>query len=680
VKFPVILRLLLPLIGAVILHFYAGFSIGLPGLLLFLGITVLLASPLGSRFDKKAMLFNLIYPILFFLLGGYVSSINNSAENQNYFMNYGESWNNYVVKVLEPLQEKENSVKCVAEVIQVEGQKSCGKTLIYLQKDSSVLMPEYGDLIAINANFNEIKSNGNPKEFDYARYLKIHNIREQTYLKTSSWKIIGNDANPIFRSIYNLRNHLSNVIQNSGMSEKNAMVANALLLGQKEYLDKDVLRSYSSAGAMHVLAVSGLHVGIVMLILTFLVKPIKKFRQGKKLFVVIVLLGIWFYAMITGLSPSVMRAAVMFTFIVVGQEMQRDTTVYQSIMVSAFLLILIEPYIIFQVGFQLSYLAVLGIVYLQPKIENLFYVKNKILYKAWQISAVSIAAQIATFPLGLYYFHQFPNFFLLSNLLVIPLAFFILMLGIIYLVFHTIPFLNDLVFWLFDGLISLLNWGVEWVQKLPYSILWGISIEWYEVFILYVTILLGSVAFIYRKPKAFIAALVTCVFLLVFNIYENQKLDNENVVYVYNINDEFAIDVFYGQENIFFCSKDLYQDEDKLLFHVKHNWFYRTGDEQPKKWINIQEIDFLKTGDKIFGFLSNSNLSEYKTRVPKLDFLVLSEIDFIDEEILSILSENKTKIIVANKVDYSLKKYVTNPLRHLDVIDLNEEGAFEYFF
>ena len=662
----------------VILHFYAGIYFGLSIGLSLLAVLIILVTPLFSKSQFGTFTFQLTYVLFFFFLGGYISHVHKSNENQYYFAEKGDYYNNYLVKVVEPPQEKERSIKCIVEVLQVNEEPACGKTLLYLEKDLERIAPEYGDLLYLNSHFQQIKSNGNPKEFDYARYLRIHNINEQAYVKTEKWKKVGNEANPFLSFVFDLRKYLSGVLKESGMSEKNAMVANALLLGQKEYLDKDVLRSYSSAGAMHVLAVSGLHVGIIMLILNFIFSPLKKLRRGKTTFLILVVSGIWFYALITGLSPSVMRAAVMFSFIVLGKELQRDTTVYQSILVSAFILILLEPYIIFQVGFQLSYLAVLGIVYLQPKIENLFYVKNKILYKAWQISAVSIAAQIATFPLGLYYFHQFPNFFLLSNLIVIPLAFFILMIGISFLVFHKIPYLSDAIFWLFDGLISMLNWGVEMVEKLPYSIMWGISIEWYEVFLLYITILLGSVAFINRKSKVFLASLVGVVILLSLNLYERKKLENENQICIYNINDELAIDVFYGRQNIFYSSEELLNNEDKMLFHVKHNWFYRTGQEEPSEFRSIDSLEFFKIGESSFGVYEGNEINE-SSGFPDLQFAILHDIDFIKQEIIELFESKKTTLILASNVSYKVKKFLRSR-ESLSIYDLKEEGAFEMSF
>jgi competence protein ComEC len=448
-------------------------------------------------------------------------------------------------------------------------------------------------------------------------------------------------------------------------------------LGQKEYLDKDVLRSYSSAGAMHVLAVSGLHVGIVMLILAFFLAPLKKIQKGKIIYLICLLTGIWFYALITGLSPSVLRASVMFSFIIFGKELQRETSIYQSIMVSAFLLILIEPYIIFQVGFQLSYLAVLGIVYLQPKIGNLIYIKNFILYKAWQITAVSIAAQIATFPLGLYYFHQFPNFFMLSNLIVIPAAFLLLILGVSYFVLHLIPLLSDVILFLFDKMLTVLNWGVEFVQALPYSIVWGISIAWFEVILIYVALVLISLGLANKKVNYVFASLVLTLFLVGYNIYEKVRISNQHYACIYNVKDELAIDVFNGPENTFYSTKEFIANDEKLLFHVKHNWFYRSGREEPYNWKDISGTDLIALGDYSLLSLNAENHDSLLTHYPITDIVLISEINFISSEVIEIIKFYPSKVIIGPGVNYKVQNYLKSQIDSSKLHYLKTDGAFE---
>ncbi|MEO9532968.1 MAG: ComEC/Rec2 family competence protein [Crocinitomicaceae bacterium] len=673
--------MLFPLIVGVIIQFHFAFSVSVNVVLTALILLVSLAVPIASKWPFVSRLYVPASVITFYLIGGYLGSLNDSRLHPKYFWDEASAEaSNFACKIVEPPEEKVNSIKAVVQVFQRNDQAVTGKTLLYFQKDSAANNLRYGDVLYFTGRFNQISQNNNPKEFNYRRYLRIHDIHHQLYLKSENWSWQRNEGNSLVKSIFDLRHYLSEVIQESGMNDKNVMVANALLLGQKELLDKEVLRSYSSAGAMHVLAVSGLHVGIIMLILNFIFSPIKKRRAGKWLFLSLVVGGIWFYAIITGLSPSVLRAAVMFSFIVFGKELQRETNIYQSLMFSAFVLILIEPYIIFQVGFQLSYLAVLGIVYLQPKISNWFYFSNTVLDKAWQITAVSLAAQTATFPLGLYYFHQFPNFFMLSNLIVIPLAFVLLIVGVTYLVLHFVPIVSHLLLLVFDSLLSLLNLGVEWVERLPYSILWGISIEWFEVVAIYITMLLAVIGIRKRSFQLIASSSVLTVLLLLFNILEKTQISNENKVFIYNIKDELAVDVFYGMENRFYASKTLMQDESKLLFHVKHNWFYRSGQEQPTEYEEIQYLKTLKCGEHNFVFADTVLGQPLIADFSSIDYLVIHDVSYVHSENVKIFQEFSLNLIVLPSVKYKVVNYLKSNLESSRVYDVKESGCFELTF
>lgn len=667
--------------SGVIVHFYFGLASNFKVLLLIGSVVLVQLIPKISVRKIANPLFIASAISWFFYLGLFLSSINDSRNSSEYFGNYLEQSNKVVVRLIEPSVEKEKSVKCVVEVLQIDDAVVSGKSLIYFEKDTASRNLHYGDIICFKGNFNEIFANGNPHEFDYRRYLAIHDIHHQAYVQSGNWMKQGEKANFLFQQIFNIRDYLSAQLARSGLDEKNLMVANALLLGQKEYLDKEVLRSYSSAGAMHVLAVSGLHVGIVMLLLGFILGPIKKWRRGKVMFLSLMLCGIWFYAIITGLSPSVLRAAVMFSFIVLGKELQRDTSIYQSILVSAFMLIVIEPYIIFQVGFQLSYLAVIGIVYIQPKIANLIYVKNVVLDKAWQITSVSIAAQLATFPLGLYYFHQFPNFFMISNLIVIPLAFALLIIGLSFFILHWIPIISDVLIFVFDSLLSLLNSGVSWIQNLPYSIVWGISIHWYEVFLLYLIIVMGIVALVKKSYKLLMGGMILSASMLFLNILEVYQINAENKLFVYNVNNEVAVDVFTGSHNTFFATSKMFEDEEKMLFHVKHNWFYRSGKEDPSSFVDVDSIKpYIQFGNDFMYILNEKSIQNTHYRMPNASVVMIESIDFIDQSIIDSLRESSSKIIIGPKVGYGLKRYLKKEISNSLIHDLNKDGVFEISF
>lgn len=669
--------MLLALVVGVVLQFHFGFSAGVVTSGVFALVLFTFTFPVLAKNNFIAKLFAPVLLLCFVSLGSTLANLSNSSIQSDYFWSQSDSLNQKFVGILTSNPEiKENSIKLEVDILSKNDQAVQGKTLLYLEKDSVKEMPTYGELIAFNTSFNPIRANKNPKEFDYARYLRIHNIHHQAYVKSSNWEKGEFAGNKLKSKILGWREGFSEVISKSGMSEENVMVANALLLGQKEYLSEDVLRSYSSAGAMHVLAVSGLHVGIVMLIFGFFLKPIKRISHGKKLFLILMLMAIWFYALITGLSPSVLRAAVMFSFIVIGQELQRETSIYQSILVSAFVLILIEPYLIFQVGFQLSYLAVLGIVYLQPKIYNFWFIKNKILDKAWQITAVSIAAQLATFPLGLYYFHQFPNFFLISNLIVIPLAFILLIIGIAYLAFYWLPFISDIILWVFDALLTALNVGVEWIEKLPNSVMWGISIHWYEVFIIYGLIISFTTSLVKKSSRVFVGSMALLLVFVGFNVFEKVKISSEQKFFIYNVKNELVFDVFYGSQNNFYSTPELYADESALLFHVKHNWFYRSGKEKPHEWIDNSNIKSLKLGDSNIKFSTSLTTEDYTDS----DYLVLYRLKYVDIDKLKKLAKSDCKLILGPQLGYGLKRLIYEYVNDDLIFDLKKDGCFELDF
>lgn len=676
-EIPVLFKVLIPIVLGVVFAFYTNWQVEWYGPVgAWIVLLVLGNRMLGLRSAVNFLFGGIVVPC-FFLLGCFLVTINKHDTHPDYFANKSEV-GVFQLELLEVPEVKAKSLKCYVNVCQVNHETSIGKALVYFQKSEKSMALRYGDVLLVDADFKIVQPNGNPNEFDYSRYLKIHNVKHQAYVSNENWQRVGNRGSSFFTGLFDSRAYLNGLLAKAGLKDENLMVAQALILGQKSSLDRETLRTYSSAGAMHVLAVSGLHVGIVMLLFSFLFAPLKRLPHGAILFIGALLAVIWFYALITGFSSSVLRAAVMFSFVVVGKEIERDTSIYQSVLVSAFLLIIIEPLVLFQVGFQLSYLAVLGIVFLQPRIYNLFYSKYWLVDKVWQITSVSLAAQLATFPLGLYYFHQFPNFFMVSNLIVIPLAFAILLAGLCYFVTFWIPLIGELVFYILDGLLSVLNFGVKWVESLPYSIYWGVSIQWFEVFMLYAVLFLSSWAFIYRRKKALLTAMVGAILLLTYNIYERHKLYTANELVVYNINNGLALDVFYGCSNLFIADSSLIKDEDKLLFHVKHNWFYHTGNEKASSQLAFEHIGdrILKVGEESMFFLTQ----KLPDSIPITDYCYLHAINYLPDSLIETIVFNRSKLIIGDNVGWGIQERISAKVPEDLVHNLSEDGSFAFTF
>jgi competence protein ComEC len=336
-------------------------------------------------------------------------------------------------------------------------------------------------------------------------------------------------------------------------------------------LDEETLQAYVSAGAMHVLSVSGLHVALVFQLLTWMLGFMQFDKVGKWLYYILSLMLIWGYAILTGLCPSVMRSVVMFTIILIGQATNKNNNTINSIGFSAFLLLLYNPMMLMDVGFQLSYLAVLGIVYLQPKIYSWFEIKNGFGDWAWQITSVSIAAQLITFPLGILYFHQFPTYFLLTNLIVIPASTVMLYGGIGLFVVYWIPFISNWYGFLLEKFTWLVNEYLVWNQQLPGSVVEGIFIENWEAWMMFSIL---SLALLTIEHKRFYYIPILFLFTLVISVQAGKRKieSTSNLQFsVYHIPKKTSIEWIEGKNSILLTDLEPNNYQGKFKFHIRNN-------------------------------------------------------------------------------------------------------------
>lgn len=520
-----------------------------------------------------------LFCIAFFFLGTALVQFNTQSFSKHHFSTYSNC-TSYKAEILEAPIEKKNSYKVIVKIKAVHEasrwHSTNGKLLCYIEKNnhtlSSKYFPKQGDVFLFSSTINPTEEAKNPGQFDYKQYLYYHNIYHQAYIKKTELTFVNREGNPLKNMAYDLRKKLIRSFKNCGLKGDELAVASALLFGVTDQLEPELIRSYAGTGALHVLSVSGLHVAILYGFLQIVLGFLKNKKKGNLLLGFIILFFIWFYAFLTGLTPSVLRSSTMFTFIVIGQILSRQSSVYNSIAASAFVLLCYDPFLIMEVGFQLSYLAVLGIIVLYPIIHNQLTIKNKYLKSVWSITAVSIAAQLSTFPLGLLYFHQFPNYFIFSNLIVIPLSGIILYTGIIASLFYFVPLIQFMLVYILELLIYFLNVTVGFIEHLPYALLEGISITILEASVLYLMLISWLIWYKTSKPTyiKYILGLGTLVCFLQIN--ESLQINDQQKIIVYNVNGHTAVDVIDSRQHVFIADSTFANDPDKLLFHVKHNW------------------------------------------------------------------------------------------------------------
>ncbi len=582
-----------------------------------LGIFILIFSGVTFWFSsfKTRKIIGVVYFLSIFTVGFIFTSIRTEKHATSHFSNQNFEFDYLLAVVSENLQEKQKSFKTVLKIKRLIGDSVIvvsGKVLAYIKKDSTTDNLKYGDEILIKNKLNFIESNRNPNQFDYKNYLNLNQINYQVFLSKDDFEATGNNyGNKLFGYSQKMRQKLYGYLEQNGVKGKQLQVASALLLGYKENLDKDIQKSYASAGAMHVLAVSGLHVGILYLLLSRILNLFKKFKNTRLLIALIIILCLWFYAIMTGLSASVMRATTMFSFIVIGDRlMNQKVSIYNTLAVSAIILMVINPYIIYQVGFQLSYAAVVGIVYLQPKLNKLFYSRYKIIRAIWAITCVSIAAQIATFPLSLHYFHQFPTYFFISNLVVIPAAFLVFYLGVS--LFITAPFggLSLVIGKFINGIIWFLNEAVYITEKLPRSVINEIEFSIFETYLLYGIIVAFLVSFYNRKIKTLYLGFSLILLFVGLQLVQQYQSTQQQYLTFYSVNKHSALEYTVGNTTYFIASKGLQNDWSMMLFNVNNHW--NTHNILRKELIDIDNLPLDTAYDNLMvnnGLISFENKS-----------------------------------------------------------------------
>ena len=447
--------------------------------------------------------------------------------------------------------------------------------LVYLEKSSDSQELKYGDKIVFDGRLKLIKNAANPEEFDYAGFLARKEIFYTCYLRNNQWKyLVHSPTNTLMAFAKSLRQNLLRKLETISVFDNTFEVSSAILLGYDILMDSETENNFVRAGAMHILCVSGLHVGVIFMILSFLLNFMKTSLIGKLSRIILLIVSVWFYALIAGLSPSVIRASVMISFFIIGEGFSRLKDSYNTLAASAFVMLWIEPALIYSVGFQLSYAAVFGIISLHRPIYTLFYFKNKYADYFWSIMSVSFAAQIATFPIATHYFHFFPTYFWMVNLLIIPLSFAIIISGFVFFILSWIPYLDIILGYILSFLVFVLNTLVEWVKLLPYNGLDNIDMPWFKLILVYLLIISLFQLVLLKRIKSFKYVLSMVIILLAFNLMVDYNNLNRNNLTIFNVNNHDVIEILGRDDNILIADSSFLKDDKMRSFilnaiHIK---------------------------------------------------------------------------------------------------------------
>lgn len=562
------MRMLIPLVAGILLATaFSGIPVlpqpvilcyGLSGVLFFFLIGAFLLFRVPSW---RPLISGVVLLFLFFFLVGVTIGLQQESRSS------GITGDRYMATLLEKPYFKNRSFRGEALLTGVRMRDSLmatrEKVMVYFSSAGAEERLEAGSRILFTVDPSDIVNRGNPGEFDYRGYAASKGIYRQVFLSGKPWQDAGRD--PRFRlrvMAENTRDHLLGIYRASGLSGKEYEILSALTLGYKKSMEGEIRQLFADTGASHVLAVSGLHTGIVYMIFSVLLGFLRKGKTTRYVFLVAAFAALWSFAFITGLAPSVQRSALMFSVVLAGENLRRPANTWNTLAASAFLLLFANPRLLTDVGFQLSYAAVGGIVFFQPRIAHLFFFRSRVVRYLWELLAVSLASQITTFPLSCFYFHQFPLYFWVSNFIVIPAAFIFIFLGILVLVTSVWPLLSMFL----AGITGMLTTGVCFllgkVASLPWAVLPGIGFPVTSLLLSYVTLVMVILFLVTRKSYYLQGILLSATLLFFAGAILRYRQAGVREIIVYNSR-EPQIHLIHGRENYLLVSGES-EDEGRV--------------------------------------------------------------------------------------------------------------------
>ena len=510
-------------------------------LFVFCGLALsIIALFISSLYSQKNNFYKIIFGSLVFLtsilFGISTALINKENSNPYHYANQiidYEKVHKLDLLLVEKLKSTSKNNRYVSLVKELDGGRSFGKVILNITKEDTIKNLTIGTHLIVTGIVFKNKNPLNPNLFDYGKYLENQEIYAQVYAKRNQIEI-GNYEAGLWSGFSNFRESIISNLEHSAISKEELNVLNALILGQQQDISPEILKDYQYAGAVHVLSVSGLHVGFILLFITFLLKPIGNTRKGSLFKLIIVVLSLWSFAILAGLSPSIVRSVTMFSFLGIGIHLRRTVNIYHTLLVSMLLILLFKPSFLFDVGFQLSYLALFFILWLQPVLSEIWQPKNTVIKYFWNIITVSFAAQIGAMPLSIYYFHQFPGLFFVTNLLILPLLGIIMAVGIIAVLIATFNTVPEFIAKSIEFLIVLLNSIIHWVASFDSFLFKNISFSKEMLWSSYLVIIL--IILWIKKPnfKRLTIAFTSILLMQIILIVQKMETQNNEELIIFN--------------------------------------------------------------------------------------------------------------------------------------------------
>lgn len=644
------LRLLLPLLAAIV------FSSIIPE---YLNITKLVTGITGLSFliisifiDKEYKFkFRWLFGVGIFLFLFSLTQVQYQIQEQNALFSFSEYKNCYIGTITDIPEIKPRTIAVNVKT----GYPDKKKAVLYIQQSKEALNLEAGDEILFFAEMQPFKNYGNPDNFDYSRYMKIKGYSASAYVATTDWSKTGRKPAALAAVSQRLRSKALDFYKKLELDNDAGALISALTLGYKKELTEDLQEAFRVTGTAHVLAVSGLHVGIIFIVINLAFSFLGKHGNPFIIRQFMVIIALWAYVFVAGMSASVVRAAIMLTINCVANMVNRRGFTYNTLAAAAFFILIYSPFSLYDISFQMSFAAVFAILFFQPKLKEIYTPRHKITKYIYNLLIISFSAQLGVFPLVLYYFSTFPTYFFITNLLVVPLIGIIIYSIVPVILFNIltsmdvwiIEFFNSAFQWVFGAVVELTLQTVYIAEKLPFAQISDVHISLVQLILLLIFIIIFGFWIFSRLSKPLIASLVVFLILMLTVTYDLLSEQSLQLV-VFNRNNKSEIDVYYENKRCF--------------IHIPENGI-----------IPITNRSVVRLSD-------NTILNYFSDNKFRLDVLILSGDSFSTDQLLQLFNP---EIIV---LDSSVPAYYSNRMREecnslgVRFHDVRENGAFSLKF
>ncbi|PWJ58972.1 competence protein ComEC [Dyadobacter jejuensis] len=587
----------------------------------------------------------------------------------------------YTAMVIALPQKRTNSIQIPCELRQIyyaQGWHSFRQKIIISLPADQGQVPKPGQLVVVRGKPEIPRAPLNPFQFNYAQFLKNKGIYFTDYIRGPSLVVI--DI-PYHRGLKHWALEVSSwtdlTLRTNLQDDRSYGLLKAMLLGRRDDLRSDQIRDYTVSGAVHILSVSGLHVGILYLFLSALLGWIKRWRWGHFIYLVLMLLVLGFYAVLTGLPDSVVRATLMFSIFLLAQVFQRKQASVNSLAIAALLLLIWDPRALHHVGFQLSFLAMLGILLFYNPLYRLWGPENAVVRFIWQVTCLSVAAQLGTFPLSVFYFHQFPVYFWLINPFVILLTEFLLQstLGLLFFeVFHLEVLSGIAGFWV-GWSAFLTNLLVSMPKHLPGYLLEGLHFDIVEVLLLYsVLLLLWLASSSGHRHYLGWAGAVLVLATVYSSLLSVERFKLQEVVVFYSPGHDILAYKRGNRLRVFKTNED--GSDTLFLKNLLNNYVVE---------MNIDEVIYLKLDDSteirklgqgglIFWNGKTIYLGPYLSTIDGVDLAIITKIPNVH---LLVFPDSNTLYVLGGQIRGEKRRKSAEALRRVHYYEL-AEGALRF--